>query len=91
MTEFDLAEQIAASSGMDSRETAMLLEALTKSLQRHSTNLDSVAIPGFGTFITQKLDEELRDDLSTGRRMLFPPSIELSFKPSVVLRKKFVG
>lgn len=91
MTEFDLAEHIAEKTGMDSQKTQLLLEALSKSLSRHSHDLDSVAIPGFGTFITQKIEEELRNDLATGRQMIFPPAIELSFKPSVVLRKKFVG
>jgi len=57
-------------------------------IRRTAANLDSVAIPSFGTFIPRKRDEEIADDLSTGRRMLLPPQITLEFTPAAMLRKK---
>lgn len=48
---------------------------------------DSVAIPGFGTFEPEKVDEHVVRD-NTGARILVPPSIMLNFKTSVVLRNK---
>lgn len=55
------------------------------------TDLDSVAIPSFGTFTPVKRDEEITTDLSTGRRMLLPPQITLEFTPAAMLRKHLLG
>lgn len=69
-------------------ETATLTDAFGKLMAETGTELDSVAVPGFGTFSTVKTDESVVTDPSTGRRTLMPPSIRMSFQPSVVLRKK---
>ncbi|WP_367949941.1 HU family DNA-binding protein [uncultured Duncaniella sp.] len=45
-------------------------------------------MPGFGTFITIKNDENVITDTESGRRTIVPPSIKMHFQPSVVLRKK---
>lgn len=69
-------------------ETATLTDAFSKLMAETGTELDSVAVPGFGTFSTVKTDESIVTDAATGRRTLLPPSIRMSFQPSVVLRKK---
>lgn len=48
---------------------------------------ESVAIPGFGTFFSKKEDEYVvaNEDSS---KVLMPPSINVSFKASVILRNK---
>lgn len=65
-----------------------LIEALAATLREKCGNMDSVAIPGFGTFVPVKEEEKISTDLSTGKRILLPPQISLSFQPSVILRKK---
>ena len=69
-------------------ETATLTDAFSKLLVETGTELDAVAIPGFGTFATVKTDESIVTDPASGRRTLMPPSIRMSFQPSVVLSKK---
>lgn len=69
-------------------ETATLTDAFSKLMAETGSELDSVAIPGFGTFSTVKTDESVVTDAATGHRTLLPPSIRMSFQPSVVLRKK---
>ncbi|WP_297059002.1 HU family DNA-binding protein [uncultured Duncaniella sp.] len=69
-------------------ETATITDALGKLMAEIGTELDSVAVPGFGTFVTVKTDESVMTDPETGRRTLVPPSIRMHFQPSVVLRKK---
>lgn len=69
-------------------ETSTLTDALSKLLAETGSELDSIAIPGFGTFSTVKEDEAIVTDPATGKRTLVPPSIKMSFQPSVVLRKK---
>ena len=56
-------------------------------IRRTAADLDSVAIPSFGTFTPVKRDEEIVTDLSSGRRMLLPPQITLEFIPAAKLRK----
>ncbi|MCM1035900.1 MAG: HU family DNA-binding protein [Bacteroides sp.] len=60
---------------------------LAEIIRSTAAELDSVAIPSFGTFIARKRDEEIVDDLSSGRRMLLPPQITLEFVPAAKLRK----
>lgn len=50
--------------------------------------MDSIAIPGFGTFEPVKEDERIQNDLSTGKRLLLPPEITVQFKSSALLRRK---
>ena len=63
-------------------------ERETEELLRWLVNENNVAIPGFGTFEGVKHDESVVRDLTSGRNMLLPPSIELQFKPGGMLRKK---
>lgn len=69
----------------------LLFDTLRSTLKRNSEALDSVSIPGFGTFTTEKYDERIVDDADSGKRVMLPPSIEMRFKSSVVIRKKIMG
>ena len=55
----------------------------------HLKNLDSIAIPSFGKFEALKQDEKISIDLSTGKRILLPPVINISFTPASALIKSF--
>lgn len=55
---------------------------LAETLAQACTSLDSVAIPGFGTFSGVKKDESIQDG------QLLPPAIEANFRQSVVLKKR---
>lgn len=56
-----------------------LTEGLSLVVRKACAELDSVAIPAFGTFVAKKHDEEISVDLSTGERMLMPPEITVEF------------
>lgn len=73
--------------GRDRKATETLLHALNQALKQHCGDLDSVAIPAFGTFEPIKRDEQIVIDRSTGRKVLLPPVVELTFKPAAKLRK----
>lgn len=79
---------LAKTLGRTPDETATLTDAFSKIMIEAGSELDSIAIPGFGTFATVKTDESIVSDPETGRRTLMPPSITMCFQPSVVLRKK---
>ena len=72
-----------------STSTSALIEGLSMILRDSCGNMDMVAIPSFGSFIPEKEDERVSIDLETGKRMLYPPQINLKFKPSAILRKRF--
>lgn len=74
--------------GLTPEEIESLMQGLTQALTACGADLDSVAIPTFGTFRPVKHKEEVRADLSTGRQMLFPPEITLEFTPGAMLLKR---
>lgn len=65
-----------------------LTESLAKVFTQCGSDLDTIAIPGFGTFVTEKHDEQITVDSVTGKRTLVPPVIRMTYKPSIILRKK---
>ncbi len=69
-------------------EISVLVEGLCKVFKETGADLDSIAIPGFGTFKTSKTDERITIDETTGQRTLLPPVSAKEFQPSIVLRKK---
>lgn len=79
--------ELAHRLGRDKKATEALLEALSRAVKQYCGELDVVAIPAFGNFQAVKHDEQEIIDRSTGRRMLLPPEIELTFKPAGKLRK----
>ncbi len=65
-----------------------LTEGLARIIRESCADLDSVAIPRFGTFVPVKHEEEVITDLSTGKRMLVPPEINVEFHPGAMLTKR---
>lgn len=78
--------RLSMQSGLPAEVISGKLECMAKVLKAYCTNLDAVAVPGFGTFTPVKNDERIVST-GAGKRMLLPPSIEVTFKSSVVLRK----
>lgn len=79
---------LATKMALDEKSVDTLINALAGAIESFCTDMDAVAIPGFGTFQPIKNDESLETDSTTGRRILLPPSIRVEFKPSVILRKQ---
>ncbi|MDE6057969.1 MAG: HU family DNA-binding protein, partial [Muribaculaceae bacterium] len=49
---------------------------------------DSVTFPGFGSFEPRKRIERIAFHPSSGKRMLIPPKITMTFRPSSLLKQK---
>ena len=62
-----------------------LLGVMTQELQDGNT----IAIQGFGTFEVKKKLERISVNPVTQQRMLIPPKLVLTYKPSITLREKF--
>ena len=69
-------------------DVGKLLDGFVAVLEERCDALDSVAIPGFGTFEAKKKTERVTVNPASGKKMLVPPKIVLTFKPSALLKSK---
>ena len=83
-----LVETVDANLGRSTDDVSKLLEAFAGVLRTRCGEMDSVIVPGFGTFEPKKRNERVMVHPSTGRRMLVPPKIVVGFKVSNVLKTK---
>lgn len=83
-----LQEAVAKRMDRSSADVAKLLNAFVTIIKERCGELDSIAVPGFGTFEAKKKLERIVVNPGTGKRMLVPPKITLSFKPSALLKSK---
>ena len=83
-----LIETVAANLGRSKADVGKLVEALAGVMRTRCGELDSVVVPGVGTFEPKKRNERVMIHPSTGKRMLVPPKVVLGFKVSNVLKAK---
>ncbi|MDE5793604.1 MAG: HU family DNA-binding protein [Muribaculaceae bacterium] len=69
-------------------ETSDMIGALCHVLTEAALEGDTVTFPGFGSFEPHKRIERIAKHPSNGKRMLIPPKITLTFKPSTLLKQK---
>lgn len=66
----------------------ILVDGLTQEFAKTSSNLDSIVVPGFGIFESRLREERVSVHPASGKRLLVPPRIAMSFKQSPVLKQK---
>lgn len=69
-------------------ETSEMLASFCKVLADTVLEGDSVTFPGFGSFEPRKRLERVAVHPGSGKRMLIPPKISLTFRPSTLLKQK---
>lgn len=85
-----LIDIVAEEIGINNTDADGLYSALAMTIRECADELATVAIPGFGNFSTIKRNEEIVVN-EQGQKTLLPPVIEMSFTPSILLRKKMIG
>ena len=83
-----LVAELSAELHRPERDVEALVEGLASALRDALVDGDTVLLPSFGTFTTQKEDEKIVDDLDRGGKLLLPPAITIQFNPSTLLRRK---
>ena len=83
-----LVETVAKNLGRSSDDVNKLIDAFAGILRTRCGEMDSVVLPGFGTFEPKKRNERVMVNPKSGRRMLVPPKVVLGFKVSNVLKAK---
>ena len=80
-------EKIAESSGIEPAKAESLIKSLADVLKESLSAGDSIAIPGFGTFMTEKEEEQIVENKATGSSTLIPPRVNITFIPALRLAK----
>jgi len=82
-----LVEKVAANMGRSTADVNKLLDALAGVLQARCSEMNSVAVPAFGSFEPTMQHERVQTQ-PDGKRWLMPPQVTLDFKASRVLETK---
>ena len=81
-------KRLSESTQRSPKEVETLIDGIVSIFKDKCKNMESIAIPGFGTFEPRKRLERINVHPSTGKKILIPPKITLSFKMSGVLKQK---
>jgi DNA-binding protein HU-beta len=81
--------ELSQKLGISVKETTSMVESLLSGLTDELQNDKSVTIQGFGSFEVKKKAERISVNPTTQERMLVPPKLVLSYKPSNLLKEKF--
>ncbi len=84
----ELVEKISMKLGRSKTDVNKLIEAFGEAVKERCGELDSIAIPSFGTFEAKKKNERVMVNPGNGKRMLVPPKITMTFKVSNVLKTR---
>ena len=89
MNNKDFISELSAKMGRSSKETSDLVASLLSEMTRQLEEGNTVYIQGFGTFEVKKKVERISVNPVSKQRMLVPPKLVLSYKPSASLKDKF--
>ena len=81
----DLSRRLSYNNKETTNRVSSVLSVMTQELQEGKI----IAIQGFGTFEVKKKMERISVNPSTQQRMLIPPKLVLTYKPSITLKEKF--
>jgi DNA-binding protein HU-beta len=81
--------ELSQKLGISVKDTTSMVESLLSGLTDELQNGKSVTIQGFGSFEVKKKAERISVNPTTQERMLVPPKLVLSYKPSNLLKEKF--
>lgn len=71
------------------KDTTQLVSSVIDIMTQQLQDGNTVAIQGFGTFEVRKKLERISINPATQQRMLIPPKLVLTYKPSAILKEKF--
>lgn len=75
--------------GYTAKDTSELVASTVSTIVKQLEEDNTVVIQGFGSFEVKKKAERISVNPTTKQRMLVPPKLVLSYKPSTVLKDKF--
>ena len=88
MTNKEFINRLIRESGMPSKEVNELSSTLLGEIEKRLVDEDFIVIPEFGTFEVKKKLERVVVNPVTKQKMLIPPKMVVTFKPSGSLKQK---
>ena len=88
MNHKDFISQLTEQTNISAKEANRLSQVLTDTMASILDDGDAIAIQGFGLFEVKKKMERIVVNPSSKQRMLVPPKLVVSFKPSATLKER---
>lgn len=89
MNNKDFTLELSRKLGYSVKETADLTAILLNEMTQQWQDGNAISIQNFGNFEVKKKAERISVNPTTKQRMLVPPKLVLSYKPSTSLKEKF--
>ncbi len=89
MNNKDFTAELSRRMGLTIKETNELMSAMVGGMVHHLQDGKTIAIHTFGTFEVKKKAERITVNPTTKQRLLVPPKLVLSYRPSALLKDKF--
>lgn len=89
MNNKEFTSELSKRLGYTQKDTSELISSLLSCMTEQLEEGNAIAIQGFGTFEVKKKVERISVSPTTKQRMLVPPKLVLTYKPSILLKEKF--
>jgi len=80
--------ELSGKCQISAEQAALQIQTLVGVMENLWQNGDSVSLSGFGVLEVKKKNERVSVNPTTGVRMLVPPKLVLTYKPSSILKEK---
>ncbi|MBO6079030.1 MAG: HU family DNA-binding protein [Bacteroidaceae bacterium] len=80
--------ELSGKCQISAEQAAQQVQTLIGVMEDLWHNGDSVSLSGFGVLEVKKKNERVSVNPTTGVRMLIPPKLVLTYKPSSILKEK---
>ena len=89
MNNKEFTSELAERLGYTIKDTSELIGSLLSDMTQKLEEGNMIVIQGFGSFEVKKKTERISINLTRKQRILVPPNLVLSYKPSNTLKDKF--
>ena len=89
MNNKEFTSELAERLGYTIKDTSELMNSLLSSMAQELEEGNVIAVQGFGSFEVKKKAERISINPASKQRMLVPPKLVLSYRPSNTLKDKF--
>ena len=89
MNNKEFTSELAERLGYTIKDTSELINSLLASMTQELEEGNMIAVQGFGSFEVKKKAERISINPASKQRMLVPPKLVLSYRPSNTLKDRF--
>lgn len=89
MNNKEFTSELSRRLGYTLKDTSELMSSLLSDMTQQLEDGNVIAIQGFGAFEVKKKAERISVSPTSKQRMLVPPKLVLTYRPSTLLKEKF--